>query len=113
MQEKIFGSYISERPFCSNGAKIDFDTALLKTMITYEDQKEKFACALQNSCSVIIRKPQGKRLSQSAVSETFSYGLLKTDLHRWHFFRNVPAFFGETISQSTSERLIKKDIYIV
>ena len=61
--------------FCSNGTKIDLHPALLKAMITSEDQKEKFACALQNACPVIIERAQGKRL------ETFSYGPFKTELH--------------------------------
>ena len=67
-------------------------------MITSEDQKEKFVCAPQNPYPIIIGKIQGKRLCQIPVSETFSYGLLKTELHRWHFSRNIPAYFGEAIS---------------
>ena len=64
MWEEFFGSYFSGRSFCSNGTKTD--AALLKAMITLsEDQKEKFACALQNACSVIIGKLQEKRLCQS------------------------------------------------
>ena len=55
--------------------------------------QEKFACSLQNACSVIIGKTQGNCLCQSPVSETFSYGLLKTELYRWHFSRNVLTFF--------------------
>ena len=67
-------------------------------MITSEDQKEKFTCTLQNAYPIMIGKAEGKRLCQSLVSETFPYGLLKTELHRLHFSRNVPAFFGEAIS---------------
>ena len=62
--------------------QIDLHHALSKAMTTFEDQKEKFAFALQNTCSVIIGKPQGKCLSQSPASETSPYGLLKTELHR-------------------------------
>ena len=72
--------------------------ALRKAMIISEDQKEKIACTLQNAYLVMIGKAEGKRLCQSLVSETFPYGLLKTELHRLHFSRNVPAFFGEAIS---------------
>ena len=54
--------------------------ALLKNLIASEDQKEKFACAIQNACSMIIGKAQGKRLYESPVSEIFLYGLLKTEL---------------------------------
>ena len=49
-----FGSYFSERPFCSNGTKIDLHPALLKAMTRPDDQKEKFACVLQNTSPVII-----------------------------------------------------------
>ena len=80
--EYVFGSYFFEHPFCSNGTKRDLYRALLKTLTTSEDQKEKFACAPQNACPVIIGKAQGKRLCQSPVSETFPYGLLITELHR-------------------------------
>ena len=51
-------------------------------MITSEDQKEKSACALQNSYPVIIGNAQGKRLCQRPFSETFAYDFLKTELHR-------------------------------
>ena len=93
--EIIFGSYFSECPFCSNGSKTDLHPALLKAMITSEDQKEKFGCALQNACLLIIGKAQAKRLRQSAVSETFPYGLLWPSLT---FFRDVPVIFGEAMS---------------
>ena len=64
--------------------------ALLKVMIASEDHKEKFACALQNACPLIIRKSQGKRQFQSIVSKTLYYGLLKAELYRRRFSRNVP-----------------------
>ena len=48
--DRIFGSYFSECPFCSNG------TCTIKGMITSEDQRKNFACALQNACPVIIEK---------------------------------------------------------
>ena len=60
MWEEFFGSFFSGRPFCSNGTKTDLHTVLLKAMIASEDQKEKFACALQNACSVIKRKGSRK-----------------------------------------------------
>ena len=77
-----FGSYFSERPFCSNGTKIDLHPALLKAMTRPEDQKEKFACALQNTSPVIIGEAQAKRLCRSPVLETFPYGLFKMELDR-------------------------------
>ena len=56
--------------------------ALLKVMIAPENQKERFACALQNACPLIIRMFQGKRQFQSIVSKTLYYGLLKAELYR-------------------------------
>ena len=67
----IFRVILFERSFCSNGTKTDSHPPLLKAMITSEDQKEKFACALQNVCPAIIGKTQTKRQCQSPVSETF------------------------------------------
>ena len=46
-------------------------------MITSEDQKEKFACTLQNAGPVIIGKAQGKRLCQSRFQKPFLMTFLK------------------------------------
>ena len=50
----------------------DLLVTLLKVMITSEDQKKKFAGALQNACSVINRN-LGKRSGQSPVSKTYQW----------------------------------------
>ena len=77
MREEFFGSYIFSVHFVQMGTKTNLHPPLLKARTTSEDQKKKFACALQNVCTVII----GVKC-QSPVSETFHYDLLKTELHR-------------------------------
>ena len=106
MREEIFGPYFSGRPFCSNGVETDSHTALLKAMITSENQKEKFACALQNASSVRIEKPKGKHLSQ----KPFLMAFLKRNSTADIFPGMFRLFWGKFFHKAS---LIKKDLYIV
>ena len=46
-------------------------------MIASKDQKEKFACALQNACPAIIGKAQGKPYVKVLFQKPFLMGFLK------------------------------------
>ena len=74
----MFQSCFSGRQFCSNGTKADSHEALLKARKASENQKEGFACVLQNACSEIFGKAEGKRLCQSSeIKNTKSIHIFK------------------------------------
>ena len=71
----------------------------LKTRKESKGLKEIVACVLQNGYSK-IEKAQGERLGRSSVFENLPCNFIKTELHRWHFPRNVPTFFGQSIHKT-------------
>ena len=78
---------------------VNSKASLLKTRKESKGLKEIIACALQNGYSK-IKKAQGERLCRSSVLETLPCNFIKTELHRWHFPRNVLTFFGQSIHKT-------------
>ena len=113
--EPFSGKFLSNCSFMllwvKGSERLRSTASLLKTKKASKDQKEILACALENGYAK-TGKAQKERLCRSPVLETLSGNFFKTGLHRWYFPKNVPTFFGKATSQSISERLIRKDVYL-
>ena len=84
--------------------------SLLKARKASKAQEEILTCALQNGCSK-VGKILGESQCWSSVLETLSCNFIKIGLHRWHFPRKLPTFFGQTITQKHLGRLIWEDVH--
>ena len=89
--------------------RLNSKDSLLKT---WKQSKGLKTCALQDGYSK-IEKAQGERLFRSPVLETLLCNFIKTELHCWHFPKNVPTFLGQSIHKAPiGKRLIGKSVHL-